>query len=246
MKIVAIIQARMGSTRLPEKVMQDICGKPMLWHVVQRAASVRSIDEVVIATSDKTQDDAIANFCQEYGIMCYRGSEMDVLDRYYQCARKYKADVVVRITSDCPLLDPQVTEKVIATYQNSSTELDGAFNTLERTYPRGLDTEVVPFQTLAHCWQQKKSAFDREHVFTIIYKNLANYRIASVTNERDESHLRWTVDEQKDLEFVRQVYQYLYKEDAIFDAKVIKDLLEAETGLSNINKDVQQKTLKSI
>jgi spore coat polysaccharide biosynthesis protein SpsF len=144
-RIIAIIQARMGSDRLPGKVLLPIMGKPMLWHVVNRTNQSRLLNKVVVATTKKSKDDIITEFCRKNGISCYRGEEFDVLDRYYKAAKLYKADIVVRITSDCPLVDPALLDKTIKAYIENMKSLDGASTALKRTYPRGLDIEVFSF-----------------------------------------------------------------------------------------------------
>ena len=148
--ITAIIQARMGSTRLPGKVLKEISGHSMLWHVVTRVRQANTLDQVVVATSDKVSDDAIASFCEQEGFLCFRGSESDVLDRYYQAARWAGATVVVRITADCPLIDPVVIDQVVSAYLEN--DCDYANNVMQRTYPDGLDAEAFSFEALAQAW----------------------------------------------------------------------------------------------
>ena len=145
-KVVAIVQARMSSTRLPGKVLADVAGHPILWHVVQRLRRARLLNQIVIATSENPADDAIAQFCEQDGILCYRGSEADVLDRYYKAASLHSADVVVRITADCPLIDPAVVDKVVHRFLDEGS--DDVTNNLRYTYPDGLDTEVFSFAAL--------------------------------------------------------------------------------------------------
>lgn len=167
MRSVAIVQARTGSSRFPNKVLMDIEGRPMLWHVINRLRSSRLIDEIVIATTADKKDDRIEKFCQENSVEFYRGKESDVLDRYYQAAKIYKADPVIRITSDCPLVDPQVTDKAISTYLKNRDDLDAVHISL---YPRGLDTEVFSFRALERTWEEAKEDYQREHVTVYIYE----------------------------------------------------------------------------
>jgi glutamate-1-semialdehyde aminotransferase/spore coat polysaccharide biosynthesis protein SpsF (cytidylyltransferase family) len=232
--IVAIIQARMASTRLPGKVLKDLVGHPLLWHVIQRVSRAKRIDKIVVATSTKTTDDPIEFFCAREGIACLRGSEEDVLDRYYQAARQWKAEVVVRITGDCPLIDPEVTDRVIEAFQQG--EYDYVSNILRYTYPNGLDVEVFSYAALTRAWQEAQSPTEREHV-TPYLRNSGEFRVSGVENEIDLSpqDYRWTVDEPSDLEFVREVYRYLYRENQVFLMGEILNLLAEHPELLHIN-----------
>ena len=154
MKIVAIIQARIGSTRLPDKVSADIAGQPMLAHVVNRTRRAKALDAVVVATTTQPADDAIVRVCQKRGWPYFRGSEEDVLDRYYQAASAFLADVIVRITSDCPLIEPEIIDKVVDEFRHYSPAVDYVSNILTRTFPQGLDVEVMSFDALKKAWQE--------------------------------------------------------------------------------------------
>lgn len=212
MRKVAIVQARIGSTRLPGKTMLEIAGRPMLWHVVNRLSFCEMIDFISVAIPDTKKDDVIYEYCRDSNMDVFRGSENDVLDRYYKTALHVKADIVIRITSDCPLIDPVVTDKVISAYINAGKPYDGASNVVERTYPRGLDTEVLSMKALEDIWRLAKDAGDREHVTKYMYEDAERFQILNVKNDTDLSRLRWTVDEERDLKFVREVYKHLYKE----------------------------------
>jgi spore coat polysaccharide biosynthesis protein SpsF len=161
MNIVAVIQARMGSTRLPGKVLRDIGGKTMLARVVRRMQCAASLSQVVVATTTSPADKAIVAECERLGIPAFRGDEQDVLDRYYQAAQAHRADVVVRVTSDCPLIDPGVVDEVVRAFLDA--EPDYASNTLERTYPRGLDTEVMTMAALARAWREAQEPYQHAH-----------------------------------------------------------------------------------
>ena len=178
-KVVAIVQARMSSTRLPGKVWADVAGHPILWHVVQRLRRARLLNQIVIATSENPADDAIAQFCEQDGILCYRGSEADVLDCYYKAASLHSADVVVRITADCPLIDPAVVDKVVHRFLDEGS--DYVTNNLRYTYPDGLDTEVFSFAALAQAWREAKKPSEREHVTP--YLRAGKVRVANVEND---------------------------------------------------------------
>jgi spore coat polysaccharide biosynthesis protein SpsF len=239
-KVVAIIQARMGSTRLPGKVLVDVRGQPMLSYVVGRVRAAKTLDEVVVATTTKPADDVIVAFCRERGVEYFRGSEEDVLDRYYQAAREHAADAVVRITSDCPLIDPQIVDKTVRAFLAGVTP-DYASNTLVRTYPRGLDTEVMTFAALEVAWREARQPYQRTHVTPYIYENPGRFRILTVTGDRDYSAYRWTVDTPEDLELVRAVYDRL-QGDGFLMNDVLR-LMEREPELAEINRLIAQKAL---
>lgn len=234
--IVAIVQARMRSTRLPGKVLEDIAGRPMLWHVVSRVRHAKLVDQVVVATSEKASDDPIASFCECEGIACFRGSENDVLDRFYRAARQFGADVVVRITADCPLLDPVIIDRVIQECRTGT--YDYVTNTLRYTYPDGLDVEVFSFEALERAWREAMTQTQREHVTPYI-RTSGRFRVYGVENEEDlfQQRYRWTVDEPHDLHFVREVYRYLYNEDRIFLMDDILKVLVERPELKWINQD---------
>ncbi len=241
--VVAIVQARMRSSRLPGKVLMDIAGMPMLLHVINRLKCSKFINDIVIATSISPEDSAIEKFCKSQRIKVYRGNEIDVLDRYYKAAKFYNADPVVRITADCPMIDPQVLDRVISEYLRGMKDFDGASNVVERSYPRGLDAEVISFSSLERCWKEADNDYQREHVTIYIYENPGSFKLCSVVNDKNLSHLRWTVDEENDLKFAREIYQRLFKKDKIFLTSDILDLLEKEPHLKEINKSVTQKVI---
>lgn len=233
----------MGSTRLPGKALTPIEGKPMLEHVLRRVRRARSIDAAVVATTTSKRDDAIVEFCREKGYQVYRGSEDDVLDRYRNTADQFGADIVVRITSDCPLMDPAIIDKTVAAFLDSKPPVDYAANVLEpRTYPRGLDVEVMSRTALEKAWTDDKDPKSREHVTPYIYRHPDRFELRRVTNDRDLSAMRWTVDTDADLAFVREVYEGFANDE--FGQSEVLALLESRPELSLINADVQQKTLK--
>jgi len=243
-KTVAIIQARMGSTRLPEKVLMNIGEEPMLWHVYKRASYASLVDEAVIATSTESGDDAVESFCERRGIPCVRGSETDVLNRYYQTANETDADTVVRLTADCPFLSPAVIDRVIREFELSDCEY--VSNTLEYTHPDGLDVEVFDKETLEVAWQEATEPYEREHVTPYIKgsdaiksKNVENVLDMSAYEfVEEETILRWTVDYREDMEFVREVYDRLTKHGHwLFDQQSVLELLERTPELREINED---------
>jgi spore coat polysaccharide biosynthesis protein SpsF len=247
MKIVAIIQARMSSTRLPGKVLQEIAGKPMLVWVVERARRAKLPAEVVVATTTKPEDDPLVRFCQEKGYPCQRGSLNDVLDRYYQTAKLYAADVIVRLTSDCPFIDPVEIDHVITEFQK--TGVDFAANRLPppfgRTYPIGLDTEVCSFTALERAWKEAEQSFEREHVMPYLYVVPGRFKVLRVDYPVDHGKLRWTVDTPADLELARQVAARFGGRDDFSWLDVLA-LFEREPELAQINSGVEHKKYDAV
>lgn len=240
MNVVAIIQARMGSTRLPGKVLRDVVGETMLARVIERVQIARMLDAVLVATTVAPADDAIVTACDHLGVPVFRGSEQDVLDRYWQAACACDADVIVRITADCPLIDPRVLDHVVAAFLEAQP--DYASNVLERTFPRGLDTEVMTRATLERAWQQADQPYQRSHVTPYIYQHPERFRLLSVKAEADHSYLRWTVDTAPDLAFVQAVFAQ-FGNDGTFSWRAVLDLLARAPELAEINLDIQQKAL---
>lgn len=242
MRIVAIIQARIGSTRLPGKVLLDLAGEPMLVRDVERIRRAQTLDDVVVATTTQPADTAIADLCAERNWPCFRGSEDDVLDRYYRAAIAHQADVVVRITSDCPLIEPAIVDRVVQEFLDLQPKVDYACNMLpHRTFPRGLDTEVVRFDVLERVWQEDKNLAWREHVTPYIYRNPDLFRIHGVVNGMDYSHMRWTVDTPEDLDFVRCIYEHFGHNH--FSWQEVLAVLEEHPEWLEINRHVQQKVI---
>ncbi|MBP7032606.1 MAG: methyltransferase domain-containing protein [Anaerolineaceae bacterium] len=213
--ILAIIQARMSSSRLPGKVLRDLGGKPVLERVISRVSRSRYISSVVVATTADPSDDPIAEFCELHDTRLFRGSLYDVLDRYYQCARENQADVIVRITADCPMIDPQEIDRVIAAFLEG--DCDFAANRLpppqERTSPIGMDTEVCSFAALEDAWQHATEKYEREHVMPYLYETPGRFRVRVVDTAPDMGHLRFTIDTEEDLQVARAIYAAFGNED---------------------------------
>jgi spore coat polysaccharide biosynthesis protein SpsF len=239
MKTVAIIQARMGSTRLPGKVLKDLTGQTVLARVIERLRWARLIDELLVATTASSADDVIVAECRKCSVAVFRGDENDVLDRYYYAAQLLKAEIVVRITSDCPFIDPEITDKTIAAFLDARP--DYASNALLRTYPRGLDTEVMSMETLSRAWQEAKNSHEREHVTPYIYEHPEKFKILPVTGDADHGSHRWTLDTREDLEFLQAVHAR-FRNDMFTWGDVLA-VLEREPALFEINRAVMQKTL---
>ena len=241
MRIAAIIQARMGSTRLPGKVLADLAGQPMLARVVNRTARAKTLDKVVVATTTDSADAVIADLCAQNCWPFFRGDRDDVLDRYCQAAKAHGAEVVVRITSDCPFIDPEIIDRVVRVFLEKNP--DYASNTLKRTYPRGLDVEVVTLVSLIRACHECSDPYQRVHVTPYICQNPHLFQIISVTSEADYSDHRWTVDTPEDLEFARAVYLQLSDKDA-FTWRDVLNILAEEPALKKINRYTQQKSIR--
>jgi spore coat polysaccharide biosynthesis protein SpsF len=241
MRTVAIIQARMGSTRLPGKVMMDLGGRTILAWVVARAGRARTLDDVVVATTTLERDDVIVAECSSVGVSVFRGSEDDVLDRYFRACEHFDADVVVRLTADCPLIDPEVIDNVVTDYRVHQP--DYASNTLERRLPRGLDVEVFSRAALAEAWSHDDSSQGREHVTPYLYVNPGKITLDSVALEDDHSILRWTVDTAEDLEVVRGIVTALGNRDD-FGWREALAVVEQNPILATTNQHVRQRTIE--
>lgn len=232
-KRVVIIQARVDSKRLPRKVLSDIKGKPMLWHIINRIKKMKH-DHIVVATTTRNIDDEIVRIAKKSGVKVFRGKTNDVLDRFFRAALRFKATVIVRITADCPLIDPYESEKVVSKFFTG--KYDYVSND-SKTYPNGLDTECFSFDALKKAWNEAKLKSEREHVTPYIWKNSSKFKIGIVHNNTKTAlnHLKWSVDHPDDLDFVRQIYSRLYINLRIFVMKDVLNLLKKEPKLAKIN-----------
>jgi len=230
--LAAIIQARMGSTRLPGKTLAQVSGKPLLQHLIERIRMSRLVEDVIIATTTRARDNALVEFAERLGLRCSRGSEEDVLDRIYQAAKHYGVEHVVRVTPDCPFLDHQVMDRIIETYL--SGQYDYVTNTLLYTYPDGLDVEVFSFNALEQAWKEAQLPSEREHVTPYI-RTSGHFRLFNVESDVDLSHFKWSVDTQEDLAFARSVYERLQDKGNAFDLKDMLLLLRNHPELMSIN-----------
>lgn len=241
--IVAIVQARMSSSRLPGKSLMEIAGRPMLEWVIRRVKRSRLIDLVMVATTTDTSDDPIEMLCKKLETPVFRGSMNDVLDRYYQAAKQLQADIIVRITSDCPLIDPGLIDKTIELLKEK--EADFACNRLpppmKRTFPIGLDVEVVRFHALERAWKEANKKNEREHVMPYLYEEPGRFKVVKIDHVADYGSMRWTVDTREDLEFVRQIYAHTKGRDD-FSWQDVLDLLKRQPELTNINIGVSHKS----
>jgi spore coat polysaccharide biosynthesis protein SpsF len=243
MNIVMIVQARMTSNRLPGKVLKKVLGKPLLEYQIERLRSVKNAHHLVIATTTNETDQPIVGWCERYGVDYFRGSENDVLSRYYHAAKKCVADIVVRLTSDCPLIDPIVVDQVIKYYLDNLNQYDYISNSLTRSYPRGMDTEVFSFKVLSEAYLNSTMDLEKEHVTPYIYTRPLNYRIGQYRYSVDESEHRWTVDTAEDFELIRLILEELYPSKPEFTLEDCLRLLEQNPEWVEINRHIEQKKL---
>jgi spore coat polysaccharide biosynthesis protein SpsF len=232
----------MGSTRLPGKVLMDLGGKTVLARVVHRLRRVALTQQIVVATSVSEKDDAVVTECDGIEVECFRGSEHDVLDRYYKCAKTCSADAVVRITADCPLVDPELVDLTIRAFLD--TPCDYASNALVTTYPRGLDVEIFAMAALGRAWHEAKRSYEREHVTPYLYENPERFRLLSLTADADYTQYRWTLDTAEDLELLRAIYSSFRDRDD-FGWREVLGLMQREPQLSEINAHVVQKAVQA-
>lgn len=227
---LAILQARLSSTRLPGKVLMPILGEPMLLRQIERVRRSRKIERLIVATSTDASDDELAAVCERAGVECSRGSLADVLDRFYQIVHREGAETVVRLTGDCPLADPAVIDAVIDAY--SASPCDYASNILVPTYPDGLDVEVFSADSIGRAWREASSIYDREHVTPYIYMHDGGFALQNVTHSPNLSGHRWTVDTLADFELVRAIYTALYPQNPAFAMQDILAFLEQKPDLA--------------
>jgi len=230
----------MGSTRLPGKVLTNLGGMTVLARVVRRMQRAKLVNEVIVATTDLAGDDPIVKECTHRGVAYFRGSESDVLDRYHQAAKAFGAEAVVRITSDCPLIDPRLVDETVRVF--ISGEADYASNVIPRTYPRGLDAEVFTAEALARAWLEAREPHQREHVTPYLYEHPEIFDMAAAAADTDYSQYRWTLDTPEDLDLIRAVYSRFDNRDD-FDWQEVLALMEREPELAELNSHVTQKAV---
>ena len=236
----AIIQARMGSTRLPGKVLADIAGKPMVQRVIERVKAATLLDKVILATTVEERDTPVATLAETLGIDAFRGSVDDVLDRYYQAAKSFGVEVVVRVTADCPLMDPSIIDRAVTTFLEGDCDYVSTAYPVP-TFPDGLDVEVFSIWALEKAWKEASLRSEREHVAPYIWENPHIFRLRNIANPEDLSAMRWTVDEERDLQFVREVYRHLDDGTGrIFGMNEVLSLLERHPELLEINQGIQR------
>jgi spore coat polysaccharide biosynthesis protein SpsF (cytidylyltransferase family) len=232
-----IIQARTDSNRLPNKVLLKIEGKPLIWHVFNRVRKIKKVDRLILATTNRSKDKRLINFAQKNKIDYFGGSSKNVLDRFYQCAKSYNLDIIIRITADCPLIDPGLIEEMLNFFKKK--KFDYVSNTIEPTYPDGLDVEVFSFKSLKKTWLNAKKNSEKEHVTSFIKNNPKQFKIFNYKNNIDLSNFRWTVDQKEDLVFVRKVYRFMNPKKK-FDMKFILHKLEKNPNILKINDGIKR------
>jgi spore coat polysaccharide biosynthesis protein SpsF len=245
MKIIAIIQARNGSTRLPGKVLKKINQESMLYYVVQQTLASKLIDDLIIATTNLDEDIIIKNYCEEKKLKCFRGNPKDLLDRYFKCAKKFNADIIVRITSDCPLIDPVLIDKAISKFlegkydyvSNNISKIQNNWRNSTCNFPQGMTVEVSNFKNLEIAWKNAKKPSEREHVFPYIQFN-KNFLKFSFKSSENLDFIRCTVDRKEDLVFVKKIMQG-HSKNKIFHIKDIKDFVEKNPESTHVNKDIK-------
>lgn len=246
MKTGVIVQTRMGSSRLPGKVMINICGKPVIEHVIDRLKMSNTLDDIIIATTTSMKDKVIVEQAQKNGVKWFCGSEEDVLSRYYYAAKENNLNTIVRITSDCPLIDPIILDKIVEFYnKNDYLLVTNAGNLLEhRTYPRGLDVEVFSFDTIEQAFNFAKKTYQREHVTPYIYETYGD-KIYYYKNDINFSQYRWTLDTEEDLELISIIYNNFYNEyGQNFGFKEVLKFIQTNPQLSKINERIEQKKIR--
>ena len=242
--VVAIVQARMGSTRLPGKVMRPILGHPMLWHVVQRVGQTSGVDKLVVATSDRPSDEPIRHFCRDSHIAYTAGSEQDVLDRFYQTACTHRGDPVLRVTADCSFVDPRLIGSLLELFRSAPYDHvgvatgAGVLHSEQSRFPDGLDTECFSFDALRRTWSEATRPSDREHVTPYMWRVPGRFRNGALFPHRNYYQHRWTVDTESDFDLVSRVYQVLYREDQSFSMDEILDYLSQHPEVALLNQDL--------
>jgi len=243
LRTVVIMQARMGSTRLPGKLLKEVLDKPLLLYQIERLRRVTLANEIVVATTTNTLDQTVIDFCHSRQIPVFQGSENDVLDRYFQAAKYFKAEVIIRVSGDCPLIDPQVVDKVIEFYLKNYPCLQYVSNTLERTYPRGMDVEVFSFRALEKAASIATRPEEREHVTPYIFQHPELFALGNVVHYPNESHHRWTVDTIEDFQLIKEILENIYPKNPNFSMHDILEAFKRHPEWININAHIQQKPL---
>lgn len=239
--INAIVQARVNSTRLPNKIFLDIVGKPLIEHIINRLSASKKINKIIIATSMNPMDDKLENWCKLKNLYCFRGSENNVLERFYFASKEFNSSIIVRITADDPFKDPQIIDEVIEMLQRYS--LDFAYNNNPPSFPEGLDTEVFTFDALEKAYLNSTDVFEHEHVTQYFYRHPELFKQKNLNYSQDISYLRWTIDREEDLKMARIVYKYLYSKNNIFLFNDILDLIDKNPWIAEINSKVEKSAM---
>jgi len=238
---MCVVQARISSTRLPGKILKSVLGKPLLTFLVERLRQIQGIEGIIIATTKNPADNAIAEYCDHEGLHCVRASEEDVLSRYVAACEAFDLEVAIRITSDCPLLDPDLVSSGLALFAQKYESLDYLSNTLVRTFPRGMDFEIIRTDSLKKAYFEAKTAVEKEHVTPYIYNHPEKFRLANLLQKQDQSHFRLTVDTPEDFELIRLLLEEIYPKKPEFRLSDILLALKEHPDWIKINSHVVQK-----
>lgn len=236
-----IVQARMNSTRLPGKIMKKVLDKPLLEYYLERLKRVRHIDKIIVATPDSISEEPIWKLCKEIDIDTFQGSELDVLNRFHGAAKKYQLKTIIRIPSDCTLIDPEVVSQILEYYLENNQRYDYVTNTLERTYPRGMDTEIFPYKLLEEANALSKTESEREHVTPYIYLRPEQFSLGSIKYSSNQSHHRWVVDTAEDFKLIKTILEHIYPIDPQFTIEDVLNFLSMNPTYYSINKHIEQK-----
>lgn len=245
MGVLCIIQARLGSTRLPGKVLKELSGKSVLEHVIYRVSKSNLIDQIIVATTTNKEDDKIVDECFKIGVNYYRGDENNVLSRYYETAFDKGYETIIRITSDCPLIDPKIIDNMIRYFNNENEkyQLDYLSNSLKETFPRGFDVEIFTFNSLKKAYENATLEYEKEHVTPYIYLNQDKFTIKNYYNSNKYQNYRLTLDTYEDYLVIKNIYDNIYKEDSMFFYEDIISYLNQYPEIANINQHIKQKKL---
>lgn len=238
LNIVAIIQARRGSSRLPDKIFLDLQGKPVIYHIVDRLLPSKKINKIVIATTKKKLDDKLEDWALKNNISLFRGDENNVLSRYYKAAIKFKADIVVRVTADDPLKDYKLID--IAIEKLIDQKIDFVCNNNPVSFPEGLDVEVFTFETLMKCYERSSTDYQKEHVTQYIHQNKDEFKFLNLTNNQNMSHFRWTLDTIEDYYFLSKIYKSLYNENKFFSTADVYNFINKNQKILEINNQIKR------
>lgn len=232
----------MGSTRLPGKILLPLEGANVLQHIIKRLKRCKNVGNIVLATTTNEEDDVIAEFAENNAVNIFRGSQEDVLSRYYNAAVLYQLAIVIRVTSDCPVIDHEVIDSMVTAFLNVKG-CDYMSNTLKRTFPRGLDAEIFTFNALASAYKGATKQYEKEHVTPYIYQHKDKYALADFTDKQDNSEFRITLDTAEDYELIKAIYERIYPKNPDFSLKDVIELLKTEKDLTLLNRDIKQKGL---
>ena len=240
-KIIIVIQARLGSSRLPGKIMEPILGKPLIWHIVNRLKKISSVSDIVISTTNEKEDEKLIEYAQSEKILIGFGKVDDIIDRLYQTCKKFNPTIVVKINGDCPLIDPILIEEGIKIYLDAKEKPDLVTNALEDTFPEGTQFGIFNFFTLENLWKKIKEPFWREYFFRYFIEHQHEFKIIGIKNKKNLSSLRWTVDYKEDLEFVIKIFETLYEKNNYFTMDEILECLEQNPKFVKINEKYSSK-----